>query len=111
MARTRITPADVINSSGRVRKVQNTVKSVASGISLTHGRVDSQILNSNGIGDRLENVRRQVEQLGNTIGTVYHTVENGAILYQGTETNIVGMGKQIPGVNVKQTGTEKNKFL
>ncbi len=111
MARTRIIPADVINSSAKASNVHSAVMNVALGISLTRGGVDGQILNSNGIGARLENARSQVEQLGNKIGTICQTVENGAILYQSTEANVIGMGRQILGVNAKQMGTEeKNPY-
>ena len=110
MARTRIIPADVINASAKASNVHSAVMNVALGISLTRGGVDGQILNSNGIGARLENARSQVEQLGNKIGTICQTVENGAILYQSIEANVIGMGRQILGVNVKQTGTEANSY-
>lgn len=101
MAKTKINPEDVINSSSKANSAQSIVSGVISGISSTRWMIDSQILNRNGIGTSLGNVQGQITQIEQNIGRISQTVENGVMQYQATENWVVNLGRTVGGVNDK----------
>lgn len=110
MAKTKINPADVINSSSKASSAQSAVSGVVSGIYSTRWMIDSQILNRNGIGASLGTLQGQIAQLEQDIRKISQTVENGASQYQATENWVVNLGRTVGGINGK-SGTEDNKGI
>lgn len=105
MAGIKINPAGVMGSSSMAESAVRVVGTVSTGISTVKWGMDSRILSRYEIGTRLGNIQSTLLKLKGDIQKLHSTVNNGAVLYAGTENRIVVMGREIINdVTVKKRG-------
>ena len=85
MGMIRVDIGAVVSQSNETANAQKNVANVKATVDSASRQLDPKVLGRNNIGNRLNQVSRQLSDIQSQVGRIQWTVENGANSYYSTE--------------------------